>query len=212
MSLKSIIQNILKLGKVTRNTNDSEQFPTMQITYLSKVADAMVMVPYGLSVRSIPGDTLCAVFNVQGHEENRIAMPLATTNRKKNLKDSEVVLENEKTKAFFYLKENGDLEISIPGDVLENVTGDVVVNIGGEATVNVEGDTSLISGGDLTVEAESLSMDITGDCDIDCTGNVVIDGPQIDIGGPGGPAVARIGDSVSGGVIVSGSGRVNCAD
>ncbi|MFP3944635.1 MAG: phage baseplate assembly protein V [Alphaproteobacteria bacterium] len=40
---------------------------------------------------------------------------------------------------------------------------------------------------------------------------VLVDSPSVDLGGTGGPAVARVGDTVADGVITSGSGKVNAA-
>lgn len=40
---------------------------------------------------------------------------------------------------------------------------------------------------------------------------VLVDSPSVQLGGAGGPAVARVGDTVSGGVITSGSTKVTCS-
>ena len=75
-------RNSIKLAKVTKNSNDSERFPTFQISYLGKVADAAILLPYGLTSRPMPDDTLCLVFSIQGQEEDlalgaAIEIPLA---------------------------------------------------------------------------------------------------------------------------------------
>lgn len=105
--------NQIKLGKVTLNTNDEESIPSLQLTYLGKVANAALLLPYGLTARP-PKDTLCLVINIGGQEENRIAIPLGTAKRKKGLKDGEVVIENQVTGGFSYLREDGTLEVNIP--------------------------------------------------------------------------------------------------
>ncbi len=105
--------NQVKLGKTTLNTSDSESIPGIQITYLGKVANAALLLPYGLTARP-PNDTLCLVINIGGQEENRIAIPLGTTKRKRGLKPGETVLENQITESFLYLREDGTLEVEIP--------------------------------------------------------------------------------------------------
>lgn len=105
--------NQIKLGKVTLNTNDEESIPSLQLTYLGKVANAALLLPYGLTARP-PKDTLCLVINIGGQEENRIAIPLGTAKRKKGLKDGEVVIENQVTGGFSYLRKDGTLEVKIP--------------------------------------------------------------------------------------------------
>jgi phage gp45-like len=42
-------------------------------------------------------------------------------------------------------------------------------------------------------------------------GTVIVQSDDVSLGDTGGPAVARVGDSVSGGVITSGSSKVTCA-
>jgi len=105
--------NQIKLGKVTLNTSDEESIPGLQLTYLGKVANAALLLPYGLTARP-PNDTLCLVINIGGQEENRIAIPLGTAKRKKGLKDGETVIENQITGSFLYMREDGTLEINIP--------------------------------------------------------------------------------------------------
>ena len=189
------LDNLIKLAKLTLNTADDEQFPVMQITYLNKVADSTILLPYGMSAKGIPNDTLCLVLSIQGMEENRISIPLATTNRKKGLKDGEVVIENEATGGYLYQKEDGDLEINIPKDLLENVKN-ITINCDGDYSLNVTGDVDIVATGDAKVEAATA----------------LIKAGRVDLGDTGGKQVARVGDTVSGGVIQSGSNTVFAVD
>lgn len=142
--------NQIKLGKVTRNSSDEEPIPKLQITYLEKVADAALLLPYGLTSRPIPGDTLCLVINIQGQEENRIAIPLGSTKRKKGLKDGETVLENQKAGSFLYMREDGTLEIQIPQDLLTIVKA---------IAITASGDTNLDTS---ALKITTPSSEITG--------------------------------------------------
>jgi len=149
-------RNSIKLAKVTKNSNDSERFPTFQISYLGKVADAAILLPYGLTSRPMPDDTLCLVFSIQGQEENRIAVPLGTTNRKKGLKDGETVLENSDTGAFLYLDEDGNLRVNIPKDLIEIVQS-VSITASGSLTVSATGAAALTASG-LTITAPTVVL------------------------------------------------------
>jgi len=149
-------RNSIKIAKVTKNTNDSERFPTFQISYLGKVADAAILLPYGLTSRPMPDDTLCLVFSIQGQEENRIAVPLGTTNRKKGLKDGETVLENSDTGAFLYLDEDGNLRVNIPKDLIEIVQS-VSITASGSLTVSATGAAALTASG-LAITAPAVTI------------------------------------------------------
>lgn len=120
----------IKLGKVTLNTSDEESIPSLQLTYLGKVANAALLLPYGLTARP-PKDTLCLVINIGGQEENRIAIPLGTAKRKKGLKDGETVIENQITESFLYMREDGTLEVNIPEN-LETIVKAISIIASGE--------------------------------------------------------------------------------
>lgn len=149
-------RNDIKLAKVTKNTKDQERIPVFQITYLDKVADAAIILPYGLTSRPIPGETLCLVFSIQGNEENRIAIPLGTTARKKGLKDGEVVLENQKIGSFLYLDEDGNLRVNIPKDLIE-IVKNISVTSSGTITVSATGAAALTANG-LTITSASTVL------------------------------------------------------
>jgi phage gp45-like len=125
---------------------------------MEKVADATILLPYGMASRPIPGDTLALVLSIQGQEENRIAIPLSTTNRKKGLKDGETVLENEETGGFCYLREDGTLEVFIPKD-LETTVKKIIINASEEITVSAGGAVSLTTPGTASISASGVTVD-----------------------------------------------------
>lgn len=138
--------NQIKLGKVTLNTSDAESIPTLQLTYLGKVANAALLLPYGVTSRP-PKDTLCLVINIGGQEENRIAIPLGTAKRKKGLKDGETVLENQVTGSFLYMREDGTLEVNIPENLQTTVKA---------IAINAAGAVSVVATGNATIETPKL--------------------------------------------------------
>jgi hypothetical protein len=60
----------------------------------------------------------------------------------------------------------------------------------------------------LKVTIEAPAVEVTSDDATVTAGSVTIDSADINLGGAGGQPVARVGDSVSGGVITSGSSIV----
>lgn len=68
-------------------------------------------------------------------------------------------------------------------------TGTITVTVGGDAEINIAGDANVSIAGAGTITAATL-----------------------DLGGPGGPAVARVGDPVTGGTISAGSSTVFAVD
>ena len=72
---------------------------------------------------------------------------------------------------------------------------------------NATVDTAGLTGGADEAQGES-TINVTGNLTINCTGVANVTAPTVNLGGAGGPAVARVGDPVAGGVIASGSTKV----
>lgn len=107
----------------------------------------------------------------------------------------------------FSMGGNPEARAVLPGSPRERpkvVAGEVVVyhpTTGTEIHFRANGDLEIASTGDVTVTATNAK--------VTATATATVDGATVDLGGSGGPAVARVGDSVSGGVITSGSAKVN---
>ena len=184
-----------KLAKLLLNNSDTEKFPQAQIEYLSKTGDCVLAIPYGVNARAISGDTLCLIIDAMGYEESRIAFPLSTTNRLKGFKDGESALVNEKTGAFIKHTEDGNLEISIPEDVIK-VCKNITISADGDYNLNVTGNATIVVKGTAKIEST----------------NAIVKANRVDLGDVGGKKVARIGDAVAGGVITGGSDTVFAVD
>lgn len=65
--------------------------------------------------------------------------------------------------------------------------------------------------GILVKTARKVTIDAGEDVLVKSETAIAIEAPAVNLGGAGGPAVARIGDTVEGGVITSGSGKVFAA-
>lgn len=155
-------RNIVRWSKITKSSPDDQQRPSQQMEYLGKVGDGIIVFPYGLHA-NVPPDILTLMFAIEGHSENRAAIPFNTTKRPK-LAAGEV--------AFFHpllpdmlikLQANGKMLIksgvSVDVDAPEatfsgNVTiaGDLQVagdfNVDGTATLGGSGGAAIARTGD----------------------------------------------------------------
>lgn len=168
-SLGRAVKSLLRWAKVTRAGTDDGSFPVQQVTYMGKVGDAAVWLPYGFHA-NCPPEELALILSAHGNGEARIMVPGSPTKRPRPIAASEVVVYHPPSGSKIHFKANGDVELDVKGD---------------------------------------LSATVSGDATVVASGTAVVDGSTVELGGIGGPAVARIGDSVAGGVIVTGSSKVN---
>lgn len=167
-SFSRALKSLARWALVSRRGDDSGRYPVQQVTYLGKVGDALMWLPYGLHA-NVPEGDLVLLFSLQGKGEARVGIP-GSPKARPPLAPGEVALHHPVTGTKIHLKADGSVEIDAIGNV----------------TVNAAGDASVVAGG-----------------------TALVDGAVVELGGTGGPAVARVGDSVAGGVIVTGSGKVN---
>ena len=80
--MKNLIKNIVRWAKITTAGTDDQQFATQQMEYLGKVADGIIVFPYGLH-GNVPPDALALMFAVQGNPDNRAAIAWTPKNRPK---------------------------------------------------------------------------------------------------------------------------------
>lgn len=167
-------------------SKDKDNFQTVQADYNGKTGNVEVVWPYGFSA-SAPEGSLLLMFNVLGQEENRAGLVSYPQKRFKELKSGEVMVGNFETGNYTKYNADGDTEIYSKNDLVATVTRDLNIHVTG-----------------------NLNMIVDGDCDINCTsGNAVNLHGKYNVGGSGGPAIARVGDQVqvgaSIGTIITGS-------
>lgn len=134
-------KNQVKIALVTLNTDDTENLPEAQVQYMGKAADVVLVQPYGLTSRPPKNQSLVALLNVQGQEQNRVGIPFCPLLRKKGLSEGEAVLENMLSGSFIYMREDGT--IVIEGDKLEINAPLMVVNV---PIININGTVSITGG------------------------------------------------------------------
>lgn len=104
-------------------TTAAEKGDSQQVTYFGKVANSAVHYPLGFHA-SAPNQTLCLMFSVNGHPENRVVLPMSTT--RPEIEQGEVVVfhpTNPDQQVLF--KNDGSIEITATKLA---ITGDVTIN------------------------------------------------------------------------------------
>lgn len=181
MDFLARLKNLLRFAKITGPADNEKQFPVQQMTYKGKVVDCLQIFPYGVYA-NLSDDCLGVMFSIDGNPENRAAISYTPKLRPNDLEQNEIAFYHPYTGAFIKSRNNGDLEI----DCQQDTPGNIIVNCV-NAEVNATEDVDVNAGGDVNVEA-------TGDANVTAS-NVNVDASQTNLG-TGGPAIARVGDSI----------------
>lgn len=124
----SVFRNLLRLCRISKDSNDSDKYPIQQASYLGKVVDGMIALPYGFHA-NIPDDSLGIMLMILGQEDNRMILPISPAERPKNLAPGDVVMYSPITgEKMTFLAAGG---IVVDGDVTYNDN----VTINGNLTV-----------------------------------------------------------------------------
>lgn len=158
----NIIKNIVRWATITKAGSDNEQFDTQQMSYFGKVADGLIVFPYGLH-GNVPPDAFALMFSVGADPEKRAAIAWTPKDRPV-LAEGEVAFYHPPTEAFMIWRANGDLDIE---------TGDK-----GGANININCKQANITASESvkfdTPEA-TFTGNVTIDLDLNVKGNVSID-------------------------------------
>ena len=199
---------MIKYGAVSKPTDDSGRVQVVQVRTQSVTRDFLSLYPYGFFANA-PEGSLAVMFNLNGQEENKAGIPFipqetfaGAEGRFKDLKPGEVLVGNVLTRAYVKFDLDGNIEVYSPANITATADANIIANAGADITATATGDATL-NATNVTINA-SGTLSVSAD-----TANVTAD--SVTLGGAGGPAVARVGDSVSGGVITSGSSKVTAA-
>ncbi len=134
--MKNKIFNMIKRALITLAGKDEGDFLTAQVSYFGKTKQVEIMLPYGLYAN--PGaDSIAVVFNVNGQEENQVAIPYDPYGRFKDLEPGEVAVGNIVKGSKITFKANGDIDIESAGNI--NINSADKVNINGDTEPLVRG-------------------------------------------------------------------------
>lgn len=180
--LNRLVKTMIRWAVTSKVVQESGAFPLQQVSYLGKVGDSVVWLPYGYHA-SPPAGALVLLVASQGNAESRAHIPGSPKERPTDLAPTEVALYHPPTGTRIVLRANGDLEI--------NAVGNLAATIGGSASVEAVGP--------VTIES-AASVDVTAAADVGITaaGDVVVNaGGVVHLGGLGGSPVARVGDAIT---------------
>lgn len=186
----SSISRLIRWASVTRQGKDDKKLPIQQIGYLGKVADCVMVFPYGMHA-NVDGDALTLMFAVGGDDDNKAGIPTSGT-RRQQLAPGEVMVYSPVTGASVVFKAAGSVDVAAPGDINATAGG----NMNATATaVNVTAPTVAVTGnviinGALTVNGVATvgalastggagSSSFSGNLAV-TTGNITINGKPID--------------------------------
>ncbi len=155
-----MLRRLIRWARITKAGTDTESFAVQQMEYMGKVADGLIVFPYGIH-GNVPADSLALMFAIGGNPDDRAAIAW-TPNNRPELKDGEVAFYHPPTDATLIWKENGDLDIVTGNEGAANINITcATANVTATAAVNITSPLTTING-DLTVTgATALSATVT---------------------------------------------------
>lgn len=167
-----MLRNLLRWARITKAGSDDQQFATQQMEYLGKVADGLIVFPYGIH-GNVPPDALALMFAVQGNADNRAAIAWTPKDRPK-LKEGEVAFYHPPTDAFIIWRQSGDLDIETGEGGSANVNVNCKqANITASESMTVDTPESTFTG-NMTVQGQ-----ITGQSNLNITGTMTNNGKNV---------------------------------
>lgn len=175
---------MIKYGAVSQDTDDTTPVQKVQVRTQSVERECLALYPYGYFANA-PKGALAVLLNLNGQEDNKVGIPFIP---QEDFDGAEGRFKDLQPGEVLVgnLLTRAFVKFDLDGNVEVEAPGDVYVTALGNVT---------ISAGDVTIQAE----------------NAIVDADSVSLGGSGGPAVARVGDSVANGVITSGSSKVSAA-
>lgn len=143
----------VKRAQIKNPGKDTGRHHTVEVDYLGKSATVDLLSPYGLYSTPL-NSSLMAVFNVMGHEENRIGIAHDPDVRFRNLGPGEVVVGSPSSRNYVFFRADGTVSIKSPKDFSVNVAENGVITVEGNVTINVQGDTKVISQGNVDIQTD----------------------------------------------------------
>lgn len=179
------VRNVSMISRgIVKHVNDSKGLQVLQVQGpLGALINNVLRIQEYGSTSNPPIDSECVLIFLGG--ERSAPLAIATDDRVIRKKN----LEPGETAIY---GKDGQYVLLKDGDIIEIKTGS------GKVTIDAGGDVEIKAAGNATIEAGTVTI----------TGTALVN-----LGGTGGAAVARVGDSVSGGhTITGGSSKVKAVD
>lgn len=184
-----MLRNLIRWARIVEAGKNGLNYFVQKLEYRGKVAEGVIVFPYGMH-GNIPANSLAVMFAIGGDPDNRAAIGFDHKNRP-DLESGEVAFYHPGTMAWLIWRASGDLDITTGNEGSGNIN--IIcknANVQAEESVTIDTPSTLITG-NLTV-AEDLI--VAGNFNLD--GNASL--------GSGGQPIARVGDAVSGGAVITG--------
>jgi len=165
------LKRLIRWARITRESEDTGDFPIQQVGYLGKVGNAVVWLPYGFHA-NIPENNLALMLAIAGNPEARVVLPGSPKSRVKPVTAGEVVVFHPITGSKVHFRENGDIDIEATGDLNVTVAGDANVTAGGAIAVTAGTTVDVVAPGEVKVESTGSHVNIIADS----ASNIDLDG------------------------------------
>ncbi len=178
-----MISRLLRWARITLGGSDTLQHPQQQVGYTRKVADAVVLQPYGVH-GNIPEDTLVLLGVVGGADGDKVILGVMPPDRQ-TLPEGEVTYYHPATGTRIHLRNSGAIEIDTSG-----ASGQITITTGGGA-VNLD-----TGGGALTATVGAAAVTAT---------SVAVTSPTVSVVAATSVAVTTPAMTVSGNLAIGGT-------
>jgi phage gp45-like len=156
-------RKLIRFARITATGTDEGHVATQQMEYLGKVADGLIVFPYGLH-GNVPADALALMMSVGGDPDNRAAIAWTAKDRPK-LEPGEVAFYHAPTDAVMIWRTGGHMEITTGEQGQGNVTINCSqANINASDSVNIDSPISNIGAGGNNIArlGDEVEVTVTG--------------------------------------------------
>lgn len=165
------ITNMIRYGYLTSRETDEERNQIAQIGFLGRKIPCRIIQPYGLTTGAPRGSEMI-VFSIGALSNNQAGIPTYPQNRKKGLKEWEVVLSNQNKQSELFFDEEGNIHITTPEKNI-NISAEEDINIDSKNT-NINSTENInIQCLDLNINCENLNIQASGSVTITAGGQTL---------------------------------------
>lgn len=143
-------------ASVQRAGKDDETQPRQQVLYHGKVADCVMLFPYGMHA-NVDGQSLGVFYAMGGDPGDRAGMFTSMT-RRSQLAGGDVEVYSPVSRSRVTFRANGDVEVDAKVNLVATVTGNVSLTGGGNITGTAGGNVDITAGGTSSVSSTAHTI------------------------------------------------------